>query len=98
MEYHNGDDGTRQYIDVLLLLTEHPEEVVTAAVHSCVERRIFSRDAVLHTLHGKPQPAKSHRLDLSHRPDLTDCGDGIRASAAYDQLREEQLREEEVAA
>ncbi len=96
LEYRYEEDGTRQYIDVLLLLTEHPEEAVTAAVRSCVERRIFSRDAVLHTLHGKPQPPKSHRLDLSHRPDLTDCGDGIRASAAYDQLREEQLREEQL--
>jgi len=96
LEYRYEEDGTRQYVDVLLLLREHPEEAVIEAVRLCVERRIFSRDAVLHTLHGKPQPTKSHRLDLAHRPDLADCGDGIRASAAYDQLREEQLREEQL--
>jgi len=98
LEYRYEEDGTRQYVDVLLLLREHPEEAVIEAVRSCVERRIFSRDAVLHTLHGKPQPTKSHRLDLAHRPDLADCGNGIRASAAYDELREGQLHEEEVAA
>lgn len=91
LEYRYEEDGTRQYIDVLLLLTEHPEEAVIAAVRWCVERRIFSRDAVLHTLHGKPQPNGCPRLDLAHRPDLADCGDGIRASAVYDQLREEEV-------
>ena len=91
MEYRYEEDGTRQYIDVLLLLTEHPEEAVTEAVRSCVERRIFSRDAVLHTLLGKPQPTRCHRLDLAHRPELADCGDGIRASVVYDQLRDEEV-------
>jgi len=90
LEYRYEEDGTRQFIDVLLLLAEHPEEVVIEAVRSCVERRVFSRDAVLHTLHGKPRPTKSHRLDLAHRPDLAHWGDGIRASAVYDQLRQEE--------
>jgi hypothetical protein len=91
LEYRYEEDGTRQYIDVLLLLTEHPEEAVIAAVRSCVERRIFSRDAVLHTLHRKPRLTKSHRLDLAHRPQLAHRGDGIRASVVYDQLREEEV-------
>lgn len=91
LEYRNDEDGTRQYIDVLLLLTKHPEEAVTAAVRSCVERRAFSRDAVLHTLHGKPQPATYHRLDLAHRPELTHCGSGTRPASVYDQLCGEEL-------
>ena len=91
LEYRYEEDGTRQYIDVLLLLAEHPEEAVIGAVRSCVERRVFSRDAVLHTLHGKPRPTKCHRLDLAHRPDLADCDNGIRGSSVYDQLREEEV-------
>ncbi|MBN2295622.1 MAG: IS21 family transposase [Pirellulales bacterium] len=91
LEYRYEEDGTRQYIDVLMLLAKHPEEAVIAAVRSCVERRIFSRDAVLHTLHGKPQSTQCERLDLAHRPDLADCDDGIRSSAIYDQLREEEV-------
>lgn len=91
LEYRYEEDGTRQYIDVLLLLTEHPEENVVEAVRRCVERRVFSRDAVLHELHGKPRPTKPHRLDLAHRPDLARWGDGIRASAVYDRLREEEV-------
>lgn len=86
LEYRYEEDGTRQYIDVLLLLTEHPEEAVTAAVRSCVERRVFSRDAVRHTLHGKPQPATFRRLDLAHRPELVHCGSGTRPASVYDQL------------
>ena len=91
LEYRYEEDGTRQFIDVLLLLTEHPEEAVLGAVRRCVERRIFSRDAVLHALHGKPQATTLHRLDLAHRPDLAHWGDGIRASAVYDQLREQEV-------
>ncbi|MFQ5464036.1 MAG: IS21 family transposase [Phycisphaerae bacterium] len=92
LEYRYEEDGTRQYIDVLLLLTEHPRDAVTAAVRSCVERRVFSRDAVLHTLHGKPQPVKYHRLDLAHRPELACCGNGTRSASVYDQLCGEEVR------
>jgi len=91
LEYRHEEDGTRQYIDVLLLLAKHPEEKVVEAVRRSVERRVFSRDAVLHELHGKPRPTKPHRLDLAHRPDLARWGDGIRASAVYDRLREEEV-------
>ena len=91
LEYRHEEDGTRQYIDVLLLLTEHPEQKVVEAVRRCVERRVFSRDAVLHELHSKPRSTKSHRLDLAHRPDLAHHGSGIRSSAIYDRLREEEV-------
>jgi len=90
LEYRYEEDGTRQYIDVLLLLAAHPEEAVIAAVRSCVQRRVFSRDAVLHALHGKPQPTE-HRLDLTHRPELADCGNGTRPASVYDQLRGEEV-------
>ena len=91
LEYRYEEDGTRQYIDVLLLLAEHPKDAVLAAVRDCVERRVFSRDAVLHTLHGKPQPTKYHRLDLAHRPELACCSSGTRPVSVYGQLCEEEV-------
>ena len=45
LEYRLGEAGTRQFIRVLLLMTEHAEEEVRAAVGSCVRRRAFSAEA-----------------------------------------------------
>lgn len=42
LEYRYEEGGTRQYIDVLLLLTEHPEQKVVEAVRRCVEWRVFA--------------------------------------------------------
>ncbi len=92
LEYRYDEDGTRQYIDVLLLFTKHSKDAVVAAVRDCVKRRVFSRDAVLHALHGKPEPTNYHRLDLAHRPELARCGNGMRSASVYDQLCREEVR------
>jgi hypothetical protein len=95
LEYRLGDEGTRQFIRILLLLTEHPEEEVRAAVSVCVRRRTFSAEAVLTAMRNDPLPTTVRRLDLAHRPELAAVGNGVRPASLYDQL---VLAEEEVAA
>jgi len=85
LEYRYGGEGTRKFINVLLLLTEHEEDAVRQAVSRCVRRRAFSDEAVAAVLRHEPvTPAR--RLDLSHRPQLVIVSDGIRPAALYDRL------------
>ena len=85
LEYRYEDEGTRHYIDTLLLMTQYPVDQVKAAVALCVRRRAFSRDAVITVLRNEPvKPTPS--LDLSQRPELSQMHDGIRPLGDYDQL------------
>jgi len=93
LEYRYEGEGTRKFIAVLLLFTEHEEEEVRQAVHRCVSRRAFSDEAVLGELLHEPV-VPMRRLNLSHRPDLMIVSDGIRPAAIYDRLC---TAEEEVA-
>ena len=86
LEYRAGDEGTRQFIRVLLLLIEHPEDEVRQAVSLCVRQRAFSVEAVVTAMRNEPMPPPRRRLDLGHRPELADVGDGIRPTNLYDQL------------
>ena len=95
LEYRLGGEGTRQFIRVLLLMTKHPEEEVRQAVGLCVRRRAFSVEAVIAAMRNEPPATPVRRLDLAHRPELADVGDGIRPAGLYDQLACEP---EEVAA
>ena len=95
LEYRLGGDGTWQFIRVLLLMQEHPPELVRTAVQRCVARRIFSVDAVVASLRDEPAPRSSPRLDLADHPELALVGDGIRSTSIYDDLAE---KPEEVAA
>ena len=91
LEYRNEEEGTRQFIDVLLLMTEYPVDDVKQAVGVCIRRRAFAYEAVLGVLRNEPVRPRG-QLDLSHRPELITASDGIRQAAIYDQLR----RREEV--
>ncbi len=95
LEYRSGEEGTRQFIRVLLLLTKHPEAEVRQAVSLCVKARAFSVEAVVAAMRNEPLSAPVRRLDLAHRPDLAGVGDGIRPASLYDELAREG---EEVAA
>jgi transposase len=95
LEYRSGDEGTRQFIRVLLLMTKHPEEEVRQAVRLCVQRRVFSVEAVVAAMRNEPLCAPARRLDLAHRPELAGVGEGIRPASLYDALAQES---EEVAA
>jgi transposase len=86
LEYRYEGAGTKKFINVLLLFTEYEPDLVRQAVSRCVQRRAFSDEAVLGVLRNEPIPGTHRRLDLSHRPELLDVGDGIRPAALYDQL------------
>jgi transposase len=93
LEYRYDGEGTRKFIDVLLLFAKFPEEDVKRAVRLCVQRRAFSDEAVLGVLRNEPV-RPTGRLDLSDRPELRDVDDGIRSASVYDRLLD---REEAVA-
>jgi transposase len=86
LEYRQpGGVGTKQFIDILLLLLVHSMEAVKRAVGVCVSRRAYSAAAVVNVLRNEPaRPAP--RLDLSARDELFGVGDGIRPPSIYDRL------------
>jgi hypothetical protein len=90
LEYRYAADGTKQFLRVLLLLMDHPEADVRAAVARCVERRVFNADAIENALRHAPLDLPSSRLDLSDRPELANIGNGIRLAADYDVLFKSQ--------
>jgi len=83
LEYRYGEAGVRQFIDVLLLFAEYPQEQVKAAVRQCARRRAFSGAAVKSVLDYEP-PARGATLDLSRHPLLQVETDGVRDAAEYD--------------
>lgn len=93
LEYRDEGQGTRRYIEVLLLFTDYPEQDVKDAVALCVRRRAFAYEAVLAVLRGEPARPYA-QLDLSDRPHLQLVGDGTRPLAQYNTLLD---REEVVA-
>ena len=97
LEYRYEDQGTKKFINVLLLLAEHDEQQVREAVSICVKRRAFSDEAVLGVLSNEPLESTHHRLDLSHRPELCNVSDGIRPASIYDDLFNSQQPVEVVA-
>ena len=90
LEYRHPNIGTFEYIAILMLFTEYPEPQVKAAVTLCVQRRAFSKDAVLNVLRNEPLPQRI-RLDLSDRPELVTQGNGVRNTGIYDQLRTREV-------
>ena len=85
LEYRYGGEGTKKFIQVLLLFTRFEVEAVKAAVGVCVRRRAFSDDAVYGALTYRPRP-RLGSLDLSGRPDLQLAIDGKAQLSAYDHL------------
>jgi hypothetical protein len=86
LEYRYGDDGTRQFIGVLLLFKDHDAAEVRSAVSGCVRRRVFNEQAVRNALQSQPVVPPPKGLDLFNRPELRDVGKGIRPASIYDQL------------
>lgn len=97
LEYRYAADGTKQFLRVLLLLTDHPEADVRGAVARCVGRRAFNADAIENALRNAPLDVPSSRLELSDHPELAHVGNGIRLAADYDRIvaaqRESRLEE-----
>ncbi len=91
LEYRYGGEGTKRFIRVLRLFTEHPIAAVKEAVQMCVQRRAFSDEAVESLLHYQPHLVLPS-LDISERPEWQVACTGVRPASEYDVLlREEAL-------
>jgi len=55
-----GQDGTREYIRILMLLQDHPLSVVTAAVKQAATVGVYSYEVVKSLLSGQPEPSWHH--------------------------------------
>jgi transposase len=91
LEYRHGECGVRQFIAILQLIEHHTWEVLLAAIERCVHRRVFHEQAVLLELQTQgthiENPAQTFsELDLSDRPELAQCGLGLRSLSIYDAL------------
>jgi transposase len=85
LEYRYGGEGTKKFVQVLLLFTEFPESEVRRAVKLCVRRGAYSDEAVRSELQ-YVAPRRIGHLDLSDRPDLAAVGGAPRPVATYDAL------------
>ncbi len=89
LECRYGDDGTRQFLSILLLSNEHAFELVRQAIERCVRQRAFHEQAVrleLHQLSQTTPEQHSVELDLQDREELQDVANGCRDLAIYDEL------------
>jgi len=90
LEFRYAGAGTKKFIRLLLLFTEHPIEAVKVAVSQCVQRRAFSDEAVRSTLCFHPRETTSP-IDLSQHPLYDMKGDGIRKASEYDSLLAQEV-------
>jgi transposase len=80
LEYRHGDgEGTKRYINILLLFTDYPVEDVKEAVQKCVQCRAFNDETVSSYLRNNGQ------IDWLH-PALTNQGNGKRSLQPYQAL------------
>ena len=83
LEYRYGGEGTRKFVEILLLFDRFKEKEVKEAVQRCVRQKAFSDDAVKSVLNFTP-PKRIGHLDLSHRPDLAEVQSPPRPLSIYD--------------
>jgi transposase len=86
LEYRYQGDGTRRFIDILLLAKHHDWRDVSRAIDACCQNQAFNEAAVLMEL-GRIQDTTTKPLDMSSRPELAlpDC-QGLRSATYYQTL------------
>ena len=80
LEYRHDGEGTKKFINILLLFTTYPQSEVKQAVSVCVKGRAFSDEAVESYLHHDAS------LNLHGNGILVNQGDGKRSLTIYNQL------------
>lgn len=61
LEYRYEGEGTKKFVNVLLLFSQCSEDEVRQAVQRCVRRRAFSDEAVVGVLRNEPLVPGGHR-------------------------------------
>lgn len=94
LEYRYGEDGTRQFVNILLLSKEHEFSLVRQAIAACAKSRAFHEEAVRLELIGLKSTPTSDKtkaeLDLSDRPELGSVTSDTRNLSIYDSLIDSQ--------
>jgi len=89
LEYRYQEDGTRQFLRILMLSKDYEFSVVREAIQRCVKLRLFHEEAVrlelVQLTESKPKQA-SKVLDLTDRPQLQVEVTGTRNLSIYDEL------------
>lgn len=87
LEYRYQGEGTRRFIDILLLSKQYAWTEVCRAIDACCKNHAFNEQAVLLELQSsKGDLMPTVKLDLTARPELTATSDGTRGLACYDSL------------
>ena len=86
LEHRYQGDGTRRFIDILLLAKHHDWRDVSRAIDACCQCQAFNEAAVLMEL-GRIQDTTTAPLDLTSRPELVlpEC-QGLRSVSYYQSL------------
>lgn len=77
LEYRYGSEGTKRYINILLLFDKYAGREVQESVKMCVKCRAFSDEAV------ESYIRNSGHIDLTGKPVFNTIGDGRRDLAIY---------------
>jgi len=91
LEYRYAEDGTKRFINILLMFKKYGYIKTRKAIRICVKRSSFNDEAVKNVLEYEA-PKQSKFLDLSHRPDLENVSKGVRPINIYDQLLNNERR------
>ena len=89
LEYRYAEDGTRQFLNILMLGKEHDFAIVREAIANCATARAFHEEAVrleLHRLQQIPTNRARCELDLTARPELQNVRSEARDLSIYDAL------------
>jgi transposase len=95
LEYRMGESGTRQFLNMVLLVKEHPWQLVRNAIERCVKARAFNEQAVRLELQQLTNDSPTHPLsvpiDLNQYPHFQQVDSGTRNLRIYDDLLEGTL-------
>ena len=86
LEFRYQGDGTRRFIDILLLAKKYDWKDVCRAIDECCKNHAFNEQAVLLELSRATEGPQSPTLDLSHHPQLHQTETGTRNLSCYDSL------------
>lgn len=86
LEFRYQGDGTRRFIEILLLAKKYDWRDVCRAIDTCCTNHAFNEEAVLLELQAASVTTPSACLDLSQHPELHLSGNGTRDLADYDSL------------
>jgi len=86
LEFRYKGDGSRMFIDILLLAKRYDWKDVCRAIDACCKHHAFNEKAVLLEIQGYCPSAASPILDVSSNPLLQQSETGIRSLDCYDSL------------